>query len=642
MCGIAGIWDRKNPSGLEKRVMMMNDALEHRGPDGSGFWGDMAAGIALGHRRLAIVDLTETGHQPMISAGGRYVITYNGEIYNAEELRARLVLAGFAFRGTSDTEVLVNAIEAWGVEIAAAEINGIFAFAVWDRAKRKISLVRDRVGVKPLFWSFSAGRLQFASELKAMVATPEFDRTLDLAAIGSYLQYDYIRTPMTIYRAARSLEPGTVLTIQSDGGPQQHTYWDLADIVASKQPDRARQSDREETIEKLEVLLKEAVRGQLVSDVPIGVFLSGGVDSSIVAALMQKAAGRKVRSFAIGFDVPAFNEAEHAASVAAAIGTDHTELYVSEKDALRCIPDLTSIYDQPHADPSAIPTYLLAKMAREHVTVALTGDGGDELFFGYERYRKAAGAQRVLRGTPEFMRNSCCRALDWLFDSRKLPLDKSGRANRLGWHASRLLHFASGDVNDAYLHFITHWPEPDRVVAGASTDFAHWEASKGITSNFGDRMMYFDTVSYLRDGVLAKVDRASMAASLEARVPLLDHRVIEMAWGLPMDHKFREGELKWCLRQLLYRHVPRSLVDRPKSGFGAPIGAWLRGPLREWAESLLSVNALRDSGLIDPVPIRRLWQAHLAGAVDGVGHLWSILLLQDWLQKSRASAPPVH
>lgn len=639
MCGIAGIWDREIASGLKTCVESMCAALVHRGPDGAGSWTDEEAGIALGHRRLAIIDLTKTGHQPMASSGGRYVITYNGELYNTEELRTQLTQEGVVFRGTSDTEVLVNAIELWGIDFTAKQLNGIFAFAVWDRSTRALSLVRDRVGVKPLFWSLVGRRLLFSSELKGLTAVPGFDCQLDLAAIGSYLQFNYIRSPMTIYRAARSLEAGTILTMRSDGTIRQHCYWDLAGIVAEEKAKRTAPSNPEESIAQLEALLSDSVGRQLVSDVPIGVFLSGGVDSSIVAAMMQRVSDRPIKSFSIGFEAPSFDEAKFAKAVAAAIGTDHTELYVTEREALNCVPELARLYDQPLADISAIPTYLLAKLAREHVTVALTGDGGDELFYGYSRFVKAARSHHLLSRTSSLGRRWASQVLDRVSSSRKYALESSNHASRFLWHASRLLHLASHDVRDTYLHFITNWAEPNLIAPAASSDIAHWEASKRITSNFDEQMMYFDSVSYLQDCVLAKVDRASMSASLEARVPLLDDRIIKLAWSLPQNIKHRDGQTKWCLREVLYRHVPRKLVERPKAGFAAPVGIWLRGPLREWAESHLSEKALCQHDLFDPAPIRRLWQAHVTGAVDGAHLLWSILLLQDWLQNIQQ---PLH
>lgn len=639
MCGIAGIRDRRGERDLSAYALRMSQSLTHRGPDGAGLWLDNNAGIALGHRRLAIIDLSEMGHQPMTSACGRFVITYNGELYNTEEIRAGLLQKGIEFRGRSDTEVLVNAVAVWGLEATAREIDGIYAFAVWDRQLRELSLVRDRLGVKPLFWSESNGTFLFASELRAFSALPDFDRGLDLRAVGSFLHYNYIRAPLTIYRAAQSLEAGKILKLCADGTIEEQKYWDIHSIVVEGSALRAEDREPEEAIRSLEALLSDSVRRQIVSDVPVGVFLSGGIDSSIVAAMMQKAASAPVRSFTIGFDAGGFNEAVAAKAVAASLGTDHTELYVTSSDALQCVPKLAAIYDQPLADPSGIPTYLLCKMARQHVTVALSGDGGDELFFGYARFHNAARVRNKLSAIPRLMIKCASRSLDAFGTShmRRQGFYSPGQIAKFGWHASRLLNFASVDVNDVYLHFITHFGEPDRIAPNTPDDFEQWRSNKRAASHFEELMMLHDTVTYLPGCVLAKVDRASMAASLEARVPLLDHRLVEMAWTMPQVIKYRGGVGKWCLRELLYRYVPRELVDRPKTGFGPPLGEWLRGPLREWAEGLLAETALRDSGLIDPIAARPIWNAHLSSDIDASSHLWSLLTLQAWLAEMNAT-----
>ncbi len=643
MCGIVGILDRTaSADTLEPQVRRMSDTLVHRGPDGSGHWVDGEAGIAFGHRRLAIIDLTEAGHQPMRSHCGRYVITYNGELYNADEIRSELIAQGVAFRGTSDTEVLVNAISVHGLVRTLKALNGIFAFAVWDTSDRVLSLARDHVGIKPLFYSRNNARLAFASEVRALAIMDGFDRTLDFAAVGSFLQHNYIRAPLTIYRDVRSLEPGHVLTIGADGSVTDESYWDICDIVTRQAGDRRAATDDADVIDGLESILTDAVRRQLVSDVPIGAFLSGGVDSSTVVALIQKVASRPVRTFSIGFEDDKLNEAVVARAVADHLKTDHTELYVQEQDALDCVPNIARLYDQPLADTSTIPTYLLCKMAREHVTVALSGDGGDELFYGYSRFEKAAGLHDRLRRLPGPMRRLAGGALD-VFGGRNLrqgfPLSGAS-GERARWHAGRLLHLAGRNPSDAYLHLHTHWAEPEQIAPGAITDRLRWPESEGVTESLRERMMLHDARTYMTDDVLVKVDRASMAASLEARVPLLDPRVIAHAWSLPMSVKFRDGETKWALRQVLYRHVPRALIDRPKSGFGAPIGAWLRGPLREWAEDLLSERALGDQGLFNVAAVRRVWEAHLSGRVDVSSYLWSVVMLQAWMRET--GQPPVQ
>ncbi len=643
MCGIAGIFEQGGGRLLVPRIRRMTGALTHRGPDGSGEWINAETGIALGHRRLSIIDLSQAGSQPMASVCGRYRISYNGELYNTSELRERLSQLGVRFVGTSDTEVLVNAVAAWGLEAVLQDINGIYAFAIWDRQTRTLSLVRDRMGVKPLYWSYSDGKLLFASEVRAFAALPEFDRSIDMEAVGSLLRYNYILSPMTIYRAARSLEPGMVLTVPPHGAPTARPYWNISEVVARKAEDRAHGIRPEEAVERLEALLNDAVSRQLVSDVPIGVFLSGGVDSSTVAALAQKAAGSPVRSFSIGFESSELNEAVMAKAVADHLGTDHTELYVTEKDALDCVPRLPIIYDQPLADPSGIPTFLLCSLARRHVTVALTGDGGDESFHGYSRYAKAARIHSRLSDIPQTAL-SLARQLANVTGAghiRQNGFEYPGKLARAGWHASRLLNYAGEDVRDVYMHFLSHWPEPEAVAPGSSVNDARWQASKRVTSDLHELMMLYDSLTYMTDCVLAKTDRASMASSLEARVPLLDHRIVELAWSLPTNVKYRDGASKWILRQVLHKYVPQALVDRPKAGFGAPIGLWLRTAIRDWAEDLLSRKTLRKWGIVDPTAIEKVWKAHLSGRVDAGGRLWSILMLHAWLEETGSPAPAI-
>ena len=640
MCGIAGLYIARNAdASVLSGIGPMTEALRRRGPDGSGLWSDDR--IAFGHRRLSVIDLSPAGAQPMASASGRFILTYNGELYNTEELQAELAARGVTFRGTSDTEALVNAIELWGIDRTLEKINGIFAFGCWDREEKRLFLARDRFGVKPLFWSRIGGAVAFGSELRALALVPGFERVLDPKAIGSLLQYNYIRSPLSIYKTARSLPAGCVATVEADGVIREKRYWDFASIVREGAATRAKPVNDRQALDELEALIGDAVRRQLVSDVPIGAFLSGGIDSSLVVSMMQQVATRKVRSFSIGFEVPELNEAERAAEVARALGTDHTELYVTEKEALACVPQMASIYDQPLADPSNIPTYLLCKLAREHVTVALSGDGGDEMFFGYERFGKARAAYDMVRRIPRAARRLGFLGIDMLrHDALVYANDDPSKIARAAWHAGRLLGFAQDDPANAYLHLITHWPQPGRLVPGAGNDVGAWRASAGVSSDYAERLMYHDATSYMTDGVLAKVDRASMFVALEARVPLLDHRIAEMAWRLPFSLKYRDGVSKWALREILYRHVPRALVDRPKSGFGAPIGRWLRGPLRDWADSYLSERALADGAIVDPAPVRRLWAAHTEGRIDAAHQLWSILQLQAWIADQRA-APAV-
>lgn len=638
MCGIAGLWRLGAESALDRDVRRMCATLAHRGPDGDGFWLDDETGIALGHRRLAIVDLSENGSQPMASHCGRFVITYNGELYNTQDIRDELMPRGIHFRGTSDTEVLVNAVATWGIEEATRRMNGIFAFAIWDRECHTLHLVRDRVGVKPLFYATLNNGLGFASELRALATLPSLDRTLDIAAIGSLVTYNYIRAPKTIYRSIRAVEPGTILSLEATGGRHVSTYWSLPQVVRDRASERARPRDAREAIDELEALLRDAVSRQLVSDVPIGAFLSGGIDSSTVASLMQSLSSKPVRTFSIGFESRALDEAVAAKAVASHLGTEHRELYVTDRELLDCITDLPTIYDQPLADPSGVPMFLLSRMARRDVTVALSGDGGDELFHGYTRYFTAAAARHRVTSVPSVFRGAARIGANALGAAgfRETGFRHGGRILRNSWHAARLIEHAGGDLDDCYLPFMLHWSNPAVVAPGAVPDLDLWQSCKMATGNFPELMMLNDALGFMVDYVLAKVDRASMAVSLEARVPLLDHRVIEHAWSLPHDLKMRDGAGKWCLRQVLYRYVPQALVDRPKSGFAAPLGTWLRGPLRDWAEHLLSDTTLSKWGVLTSRPVRRLWNAHVAGKVDGSSHLWSLIMLQAWLETVHA------
>lgn len=628
MCGVAGAWDPHGKLEYERRARQISDALVHRGPDADGLWIDRGARLALGHRRLAVVDLTAKGAQPMASASGRYVISYNGELYNTGELRQQLSELGVSFQGTSDTEVIVNAIDMWGLEKTIVSLNGIFAFALWDRTNRTLSLARDRLGVKPLFWSRCSGGIIFSSELRGLASVPEFDQTIDPDAVRMLLQRNYVHAPSTIYRSARSIEAGSVLHFDGRDGERLWKYWDLAEVAAAGAADRMRDAELPFDFDNLQSLLDDAISRQMVADVPLGAFLSGGIDSSTVVASMQRSAGMPVRTFSIGFD-GSDDEAAHAKAVAFHLGTEHTELRVDESVALRHLPTLTAAADQPLADQSALPTLLLSQLARQHVTVSLSGDGGDELFYGYDRYFRASRVQKGLSPVPRVVRKAGSATVAALLGNY---LDREGLAamrgiGRRGWQATRLIDFAANEVADSYLHFITHWHSHGSRPADADV----WEAGRSATANAQEHMMFHDTKTYLADCVLAKVDRMSMANSLEVRVPMLDHRIVEMAWRLPMRVKYRDGVGKWCLRQLLHERVPQQLVDRPKAGFRAPLANWLRGGLREWADHLLSPATLGRYGLVDAVAVRKLWLAHLGG-IDASGPLSSILMLHGWLE----------
>ncbi|HEY6138550.1 MAG TPA: asparagine synthase (glutamine-hydrolyzing) [Thermoanaerobaculia bacterium] len=629
MCGITGFVSAPAAHDeLTRAVRGMCGALEHRGPDDAGEWVDAAHGVAIGFRRLAIIDLSPAGHQPMVSASGRYVATLNGEIYNFEELRRELRAGGLApeFRGHSDTEVMLAAFEAWGID-AVARFNGMFAIAVWDRRERRLYLVRDRMGVKPLYYGFAGDTFVYGSELKALRRHPGFDARIDRNALRLYLSFLYVPAPFSIYEGIAKAMPGTIVTLDPDARTTRTTvYWSARDAAIAGTRDRFAGTE-EEASHELEALLRDAIRIRMVADVPIGVFLSGGVDSSLVTALMQAESATPVKSFSIGFDDIGYNEAPYAAAVARHLGTDHTELTVHERDALDVIPRLGRMYDEPFADSSQIPTHLVSALARRHVTVSLSGDGGDELFGGYTRYFVGQRLFRWIARTPRGMRPALGRALG------RIPARMYDRLRpRLGERAHKVARvLQANDIDAMYFELVSHWTAaawpPHSTAVAPVLDRAQWPALADPV----ERMMYFDQISYLPDDILAKVDRASMAASLESREPLLDYRLVEFAWRLPLSMKVRAGKGKRVLRRVLYRYVPEELIERPKMGFGIPLGAWLRGPLRDWAEPLLSEAALRKHGLLDPAPIRAKWNEHLAGRYDWNFYLWGILMLQVWL-----------
>jgi asparagine synthase (glutamine-hydrolysing) len=654
MCGLTGFFDTTAAVDCDTQrtiVRRMSASLLHRGPDDSGEWTDPATGIALGFRRLAIVDLSPAGHQPMISASGRFVIAFNGEVYNFGAIRTELEAAGLSpdYRGGSDTEVMLAAIEAWGLENAVQRFVGMFAFALWDRQQRVLHLVRDRVGVKPLYYGWAGNTLLFGSELKALRAHPAFDGKLDRDALALMMRYDYIPAPYSIYRGYRKLPPGTILTYRFDG-PREVApvpYWSAKSVAEAGVRSPFPGSDAE-AIAHLDGLLRDSIGLRMIADVPLGVFLSGGVDSSVVVALMQAQSSRPVQSFTIGFKEESYNEAQHARAVAKHLGTDHTELIVSPEEAMAVIPLLPTLYDEPFADPSQIPTFLVSQLARKSVTVSLSGDGGDELFGGYNRYFWGRSLWKRLGKVPRSLRSAGAGVMNavppgaWNAAFRLAgPLLPSGaRQRNPGDKIAKLAEIMGADGPDAlYLALISHWKQPTELVDGSVepltpfTDRSQW----ADLSDFTLRMMYLDTVSYLPDDILVKVDRASMGVSLEAREPLLDHRILEFAWQLPMAMKIREGQGKWLLRQVLYKYVPQALIERPKTGFGVPIDVWLRGPLRDWAESLLAESALRGGGVFNPQPIRKKWAEHLSGRHNWQYYLWNVLMVQAWLQAESAT-----
>lgn len=616
---------------MSRTVLRMCDTLVHRGPDDAGEWIDADAGVAFGFRRLSILDLSPAGHQPMLSRSGRYVAMLNGEIYNFEALRGEL---DGPWAGHSDTEVMLAGFDAWGIEATVKKSTGMFAIAVWDREERRLTLIRDRMGLKPLYYGVAGSTFLFASELKALRQHPEFEGRIDRGALAMYLKYMYVPAPWSIYEGIRKLMPGTMLTFDPATRSSETTvYWSVRDAATHGFLNRFRGTE-EEAAHELENLLRDSVRLRMVSDVPVGVFLSGGVDSSLVTALMQAQSDRPVRTFAMGFTDASYNEAPFAAAVAKHLGTSHTEMVVTPEDAMGVIPTLAEMYDEPFADSSQIPTHLVSRLARQHVTVALSGDGGDELFGGYTRYFVGQKVFHRLAAIPRALRPAVGHLLTMVpsraWDRILAPILRQSRPGERVHKVARVLE--AHDPDAMYFELVSHW---SNVVIGGSepriplTDRSSWPPLEDPI----ERMMYFDQISYLPDDILVKADRASMAASLEVREPLLDFRLVEFAWTLPLSMKVRGTKGKHVLRRVLDRYVPLPLIDRPKMGFGIPLGAWLRGPLRDWAESLLDERTMRAQGLLDPKPIREKWDEQLAGRGEWQYHLWAALMLQAWLSR---------
>jgi asparagine synthase (glutamine-hydrolysing) len=665
MCGLTGFWQASDFSAENAQAvaLKMADHIAHRGPDDAGVWVDEAAGLALAHRRLSIVDLSPAGHQPMLSASGRYVMVFNGEIYNHLEMRAELdgldchdpaglAMTGgrYGWRGHSDTETLLAGFEAWGIEATLKKTVGMFAIALWNSEEKVLTLARDRIGEKPLYYGFQNDTLLFGSELKALKAHPAFLGEIDRDVLCLYLRHCYIPAPFSIYQGIKKLLPGTYLqfrltqSIEALRAATPKPYWSLADVAAQGQSAPFVGSDAE-AIAALDTQLKQSIKLQMMADVPLGAFLSGGIDSSTIVALMQAQSSQKVNTFSIGFNEQGHDEAVYAKAVAQHLGTDHTELYVSSAQAMDVIPLLGSMYDEPFADSSQIPTYLVAQMAKQHVTVSLSGDAGDELFCGYNRYTLADTWQRI-EAIPFGLRKVLGQSLQhvrpgaWGGVFEQLGKVKSLPPNmgeKIGKLAARL---SSVDgVSDLYYSLVSETTHPEQVVLGAHEP-ATWLTEVGMKSSFDDaklHMMFMDTMTYLPDDILVKVDRAAMANSLETRVPFLDHRVVEMAWGLPMDMKVRDGKSKWILRQVLYQYVPKNLIERPKAGFGIPLADWLRGPLRVWAEDLLEEGRLQRAGFFNVEYIREKWQLHLAGTRNHQSFLWNILMFQEWLEAHKST-----
>lgn len=624
MCGFSGFLSITSAIADPIGVLdSMGRAIDHRGPNDAGVWFDVAGKIGLSHRRLAIVDLSAAGSQPMHSVQGRYALAFNGEIYNHLALRAKLKNEGkiFFWRGHSDTETLLACIETWGLEETLKASVGMFAIALWDKDLSRLSLARDRFGEKPLYWGRQGGDVIFGSELKALRKFPGFSGEVCRNALAYLLKYNYIPSPHCIYKNFYKIQPGTIMTVEANGEVSGHsTYWSVTNACQIGQHEGFQGGDYE-AVDALESCLTKSISDQMLADVPLGAFLSGGVDSSAVVALMQKQSMRPVKTFTIGFNDKGFDEAIHAKEVAKHLGTEHTELYIEASSALAVIPKLASMYCEPFADSSQIPTFLVSEMARKHVTVALSGDGGDELFGGYNAYQFAPRLWTTLSSLPLSVRKILPNLIPQSLFGSKI---------------NKLLSLSGSESREQFYDLLmSHWVKPELLIKNADNSPSLFSQSSiwPITENFESWMMAMDAQTYMSDDILVKVDRAAMANSLETRVPLLDHRVAELAWRLPLDMKIRDGKGKWVLREVLYRHVPKSLIERPKKGFSIPLGEWLRGPLREWAHSLLDERLLEQQGYFYPKPIKKLWAQHLAGKADRSRQLWSILMFQAWLQE---------
>ena len=654
MCGIAGIWDRgaPDPAVLGAHLGAMTAALAHRGPDDEGAFLDGDAGVGLGHRRLAVIDCSPTGHQPMASPDGRYVLVTNGEIYNFVELRGEL--DGYPFQGQSDTEVLLAAVCRWGLTEALRRANGMFALALWDRRERRLQLARDRFGEKPLYYGWAGDALLFGSELKALAAHPAFRGEVDRDVLALYFRHNCVPAPYCIYRGLAKVPPASVVAVDESTRPAAMPvpvpYWSLAEVAADGLGAGERRSEAA-WAEELAEVLGESVRVRMRSDVPLGAFLSGGIDSSLVVALMQAQGGTGVHTFTMGFDDEAFDEAGAARDVAAHLGTEHTEMRVSAADALALVPALPAIYDEPFSDSSQVPQTLLARLTRAHVTVALSGDGGDELFGGYNRYGWAEHFWPRLARVPLPARRAAARLLtavppqwwDAAF-TRGAPLLPAALRVRMPGtkvhKAARVLPAA--DLDEAYRLLASHADAPGSLVLGAVERPTLLAGAAGAPADPLQRMLYLDTMTYLPDDILTKVDRATMSVALEARVPMLDPAVAAFAWRLPPDLKVRQGTGKWLLRQVLHRFVPAELVERPKAGFGIPLAGWLRGPLRDWAGALLDPGRVAEEGYLDARVVTTMWRAHLSGRRDLAYDLWDVLMFQAWLEAGgrAGTAPP--
>ena len=656
MCGITGIFGNLRKEEFDSSIHEMSATLNHRGPDDAGTWINEENGVAFGHQRLSIIDLSSAGHQPMVSQCGRFTTVFNGEIYNHLQLRDKLNTSANkqSWKGHSDTETLVTAFSQWGIEKTLQQLVGMFAIAVWDFKEKRLFLIRDRFGEKPLYYGWSNGVFLFGSELKALQKYKRFSNQIDRGALSLYMKYMYVPTPYSIFKDIYKLEPGCILQIDKgtkpptlplfapfrDQGINIAQWYSISNMAQAGQKNLI--TDQNDAVDLIEKTLLESVRSQLISDVPLGAFLSGGIDSSVITALMQKVCKDPVKTFTIGFEESSFNEAIYAKEVSRHLGTEHHELYVTSSDAFKVIPHLPTLYDEPFADSSQIPTYLASKLARESVTVSLSGDAGDELFGGYNRYLWGSRVWNKVRWMPLIVRQTLGVAINKIsvntWDSIGNSLPNSSRVSLMGDKAHRMAHRLKNvkSLDDVYHSLVTEGYKEDGLVVNDKAALITKLDNNDIVSGIVDsehRMMLLDSLTYLPDDILTKVDRAAMGVSLETRIPFLDYRVAELAWRLPLDTKINNGETKWPIRQVLYKYVPKELIERPKAGFAIPVGQWIRGPLREWAADLLNEERIRREGYFNPELVQQLWQQHLSGKYDWTPRLWAILMFQAWLDK---------
>jgi asparagine synthase (glutamine-hydrolysing) len=652
MCGLTGFlepYQSFDAQQAESTLLKMSRVISHRGPDDQGVWIDPQACIALGHRRLSIIDISSQGHQPMHSACGRYVITYNGEIYNYLEIKTELegLSAAPLWRGHSDTEVILAAITHWGLENALKKFTGMFALALWDKKERVLQLARDRLGEKPLYYGWMGNVLLFGSELKSLRMHPAWKGEINPDTLALFIQHCYVPAPYSIYKNIYKVQQGTIATFDSknilpSSQPLKSSYWPANELAESgiRKPFQGSES---EAIENLEKLLQQSVKQQMIADVPLGACLSGGIDSSTIVAIMQQQSQTPVKTFTMGFSEEAYNEAQYAKEVAKHLGTDHTELYITPREAMEVIPKLSQIYDEPFSDSSQIPTYLISQLTRSKVTVSLSGDGGDELFGGYNRYFQGRTLWNYLKLIPDNLQEvlqstiTSISPLTWDTLGKWFApvLPEKAKQPNFGNKLHKLAEILnSKDPDGMYLKLVSIWQESSSIVKNSkqSKTFILNSRTRPNIEDFTQRMMFLDAMTYLPDDILVKVDRASMAVSLETRVPFLDHKIVEFAWQTPLHMKIRNGQGKWLLRQVLHKYIPQDMIERPKMGFGVPIDSWLRGPLKDWAENLLSENKLRNEGFFNPVPIREKWMEHQAGKKNWHHHIWTILMFQSWLE----------